>query len=224
VAERITLAELITAGLDARLVDLHVAMPARVESYDASKQTADVLPQLDRAVPDGAGGYTIEQLPVIPNVRVAHPRGGGFFASFPLQKGDFVLLVFCERDLNAWRHKGERTDPGDLRMHPLSGAVAIPCNLYPSGQELDGASGDNMVIGKDGGALIQVAPNGGIAIDSASAQNVTFNGGSQGVARVGDSTNGHVHTLSGTAGPYPIVGTALTATDTIAENGVKVKA
>lgn len=36
------------------------------------------------------------------------------------------------------------------------------------------------------------------------------------VAKEGSATTGHQHTLTGTAGPFPIVGTAVSTTDTIA--------
>jgi hypothetical protein len=150
-----TEAELFKIALDSRLMDLHTSMPGKVEKVSSNGQIIDVLPQFKRAVPDGEGDYVIEDLPVLPNVRVCFPRGGGYFASFPIQKGDMVLLVFSERAIGAWIKKGEACDPGDRRMHPLSGAVAIP-GLYPSGSELDDADGTNMVIGKDGTATSQI--------------------------------------------------------------------
>ncbi len=145
-----TTEELLNLILDHRLRELHTALPGRVESYDASKQTCDVLPMLKKQTPNGQGGYTTEDLPVLPNVPVAFPRGGGgFFMSFPLSKGDFVMLVFHERAIGAWRKKGEATAPGDLRMHSLAGAVAYP-GLYPNDDALDDASDSLMVLGKDG--------------------------------------------------------------------------
>lgn len=53
---------------------------------------------------------------------------------------------------------------------------------------------------------------------------IVLNGGGAKVSRVGDATQGHTHTLSGTAGPYPINGTALLKTDKMAEGAAKVKA
>lgn len=46
--------------------------------------------------------------------------------------------------------------------------------------------------------------------------NVIFKDGSTPVAKEGSSTTGHQHSLSGSAGPYAISGTAVTTTDTIA--------
>ena len=150
-----TTEELLELVLDHRLGNLHTAMPGRVESYDAAAQTCDVLPQLKRQVPDGEGGYTTEALPVLSGVPVCFPRGGSFFLSFPLAKGDFVLVVFSERATGNWRQKGEASNPGDLRMHSLAGAVAIP-GVYPTSGALDDADGTNLVLGKDGTAAAQI--------------------------------------------------------------------
>lgn len=135
---------------------IHTSMPGRVESYDAATQTCEVLPQLKRQTPDGEGGYTTEDLPVLPHVPVCFPRGGGFFMSFPLQRGDFVLLVFSERAIGNWRQKGEASAPGDLRMHSLAGAVAIP-GVFPNDPGPPGdATSTDMVLGKDGTAGAQI--------------------------------------------------------------------
>ncbi len=150
-----TTEELLELVLDNRQRGLHTSMPGRVESYDAATQTCDVLPQLKRQTPDGEGGYTVEDLPVLPHVPVCFPRGGGFALTFPLQKGDFVLVVFSERAIGNWRQKGEASNPGDLRMHSLAGAVAIP-GVYPASQALSDADGTNMLIGKDGTAAAQI--------------------------------------------------------------------
>jgi hypothetical protein len=147
--------EVLLAVLDSRLAHVHTAMPGKVESYDAATQTVSVKPQLKTAYPDGEGDYTHKDLPVIPNVPVAFPRAGGFFVSFPIQKGDFVLLVFSERSIQAWRDKGTAVEPGDLGLHPLDGAVAIP-GVFPEADALDDAHASNMRLGKDGTAGAQI--------------------------------------------------------------------
>lgn len=153
--EKNRLIDLIQAAIRDREMDLHVSMPAKVESYDASAQTVEVVPQLNRALPDGLGNFTSEELPKLADVPVCFPRAGGFFVSFPIQKGDFVLLVFSERNLGAWLSTGEQGDPGDLGMHTLDGAVAIP-GVYPSNAALDDASDTDMVLGKDGSTAAKI--------------------------------------------------------------------
>ncbi len=158
-SERITLAELIAEAIESRLLDLHVAMPCKVTAYQASTQRCDCQPQLQLSVPDGTGGYLLETLPVLPNVPVCFPSGGGFFASFPLAVGDPVMVVFADRSIGAWLAKGEVCDPGDLHKHSLSGAVAYP-GIKTTGHALASASGSNMVLGKDGTSAAQIELTG----------------------------------------------------------------
>lgn len=64
------------------------------------------------------------------------------------------------------------------------------------------------------GSSVVLKANGDIEITAGA--NVLINGGSTPVAKEGSATTGHQHTLTGTAGPYPLAGTAITTTDTIA--------
>jgi hypothetical protein len=150
-----SLAEVLRRALDARLLDVHVSLPARVVSYSASSQTATVRPMIPRVLRDSVGERVVEGLPLIPNVPICFPRGGGFFCSFPLAVGDTVMLVFAERSLDRWRSTGEVVDPADTRTHSLAGAWAYPGG-FPTGDELDDADASSMVIGKDGGPQVVV--------------------------------------------------------------------
>jgi hypothetical protein len=145
---------------------LHTALPGRVEKYDAATQTADVLPMIQLQ------GLA---LPVLPNVPVAFPRGGGGFLSFPLESGDFVFLLFAESSIDQWRAKGALTNPGDPRRHSLTAAVALPC-LYPSAGALADAHASQVALAMDGGKGVFVdtdavnlgapAPSDGVGLDS----------------------------------------------------------
>ena len=161
-----TMAQVISRALDARLADVHVAMPARIERYDAAAQTADCKPLVKRpVVVDGV--ELVESLPVIPSVPVAFPRAGAWFLSFPIVKGDTVLLIFADRSLDQWLERGGEVDPGDVRTHALDGAIAM-VGLYPSRQALGSAHAENVVLGNDSGAQIHIRPDDTIALGSAS--------------------------------------------------------
>ena len=71
----------------------------------------------------------------------------------------------------------------------------------------------------DGSIDITSAANGAVRVTANGTGDVVVNGGSLKVARVTDPTTGHTHAFSLTAGPYPVVGTITTATDTIASSG-----
>lgn len=149
------LAELIRKALDVRLAQLRVAIPARVESYDAATQTADVKPLIkDKLIVED--GEILESLPVIPAVPVAFPRGGGFFISFPIAAGDTGRIVVCDRSIDQWIKRGGEVDPLDLRMHSWAGAVFEP-DLADSLHALADADAAMMVLGKDGGPQIRIS-------------------------------------------------------------------
>jgi hypothetical protein len=80
--------------------------------------------------------------------------------------------------------------------------------------EVTAKTGQKLTLKMDT-ATVVIDTNGDIKIDAKAGQNVIFNGGSDKVAVHGDSTQGHSHTLTGTAGPYPVSGSAQNATDTI---------
>lgn len=159
------LEEVLRAAVHQGLMDVHTALPGRVERYDPDKQKADVKPLLMRTVIHDDGTELSEALPVIPDVPVMFPRGGGFFISFPVEQGDFVLLVFCERSIDKYlAGYGTDTDPVDLRMHDLSDAVAIPA-FYPFAKAISDASGTDLVLGQDNaGAQIAIKTGGKVEI------------------------------------------------------------
>lgn len=162
-----SLAALLSGVVRTHLGALRVALPGKVESYDAATQTADIKPLIKHVV-EAEGGEIAESLPVLPNVPIAFPRAGDFFVSFPVAKGDTVLVVFCDASIDEWRATGKESEPGDLRKHSLSGAVAIP-GVYANDDKLSDAHGENMVMGKDGGSQIHIKPNDEIHLGSEDA-------------------------------------------------------
>jgi hypothetical protein len=116
------LVDALRSAIDSRLLELHTAIPAEVLSFDASNATVNVQPSIKRKMSDG----TVVSLPVIQNVPICYPQGGGAIICFPLERGDPVLLVFSERSLDVWWTRGGTVDPLDARKHNLSDAIAIP--------------------------------------------------------------------------------------------------
>jgi hypothetical protein len=165
-----SLEEVLRMAVNQGLLDTHTALPGKVEKYDSAKQKADIKPLLKRTVINEDGSEISESLPVITDVPILFPRAGGFFISFPIQVGDFVLLVFCERSIDSYcAGNGTDTDPVDLRMHDLSDAVALPC-FYPFKKSIKDSNGKDLVIGQDEGGSQIAVKNGGIV-------EISFDGG-----------------------------------------------
>ena len=155
------LAEVVKAAIAEGFSGLHVAMPGKVEKYDPILQKADVKPLIQRPVVARDGTESLEPLPVIPEVPVCFPRGGGFFCSFPLAKGDNVLLVFCDLSTDAFAYStgSVDTDPVDLRQHDLTDAVAIP-GFYPFPKAIKSLIGEGAAFGSETGAQVRAKGDG----------------------------------------------------------------
>ena len=119
-----TLSQVLNQAINNRLLDLHTALIARVESYDAAKQQVSVSPVLKRILPNLDDELVSEQLPVLSDVPVLFPRAGGFFISFPIQPGDFVQLVFNEVSIDDWMAGASSTIVSGERFN-LQGAVSF---------------------------------------------------------------------------------------------------
>lgn len=146
----------------------HVAYPGRVQSYDATTQTADVVPLIRQQVPQPDGSYALEELPVLPCVPVVFPRTVGHFLAFQIRAGDTVQLLCNTSAIGHWRvGDGDVCDPGDLRRQHLAHAVAVP-GLYTAGRKLAHAptGNDELVIGADAdsGTRITIRTNGSVLI------------------------------------------------------------
>lgn len=153
--EPVSMTDLFERALDARLRNLHVAMPGRVERYISDRDAVDVQPMLQRHVPSSDPDElppTLETLPVLPAVPLVRPRGAGFFLGMPVAAGDYVLLIFSERDIGQWRATGSISNPGDQRMHGLQAAMAIP-GIFPVDDGPSSVNNNAIEIGKVDGSF-----------------------------------------------------------------------
>lgn len=155
------LEEVLRAANEYFLEDVHTSLPGRIEEYDSSTQKCSVKPLIKRRMVTGNGKELIEELPILPDVPVAFQRSEAFFMSFPLKKGDHVMVHFMERSIDKWlAGNGADTDPGELRKFDFTDAVAVP-GLYPFKRAVKDAHKVNMVIGHDkGGMQFHITPNG----------------------------------------------------------------
>lgn len=147
----LTLSEVIQTGIDSAHQNIYVSIPATVQTYYPSTQTVDAQPVVQRPVYDDEGVVSYESLPVVPNVPVAFPRGGGFAFSYPLAQGDTVLLVFSTYAFGVWRSNNQTDQPpGDNRLNSMGYPVAIP-GIAATSNALASATSDTMVMGLDNG-------------------------------------------------------------------------
>ena len=89
---------------------LHCALPGKVVSYDAVRQTAEIRP----AVKMGSLSF-----PLLADVPVFMP------VPFEVHPGDACLVVFADIDIDAWFDTGEASVPRSARRHSLSDGFAF---------------------------------------------------------------------------------------------------
>jgi len=131
--------ELINRLIENRLSDIHTAIPGRIEKYDYKKQEAEVTPTIKRRYANG----DVKELPRLSGVPVQFPACKDGSLTFPVKKGDPVLIVFSERAIETWLSKGKVSAPDDPRKFSLTDAIAIP-GLIPFSQ--GGLATDNTSV------------------------------------------------------------------------------
>lgn len=159
-----SLPDIIKAALENKLAGVHVALPARIEKYDAAKQQANVKPLIKYEYQDG----TADSLPVINNVPIVWPGSTKGVLSFPITAGDTVLLVFSERSLDVWKSKGGEVEPLDRRKHDISDAIAIP-GLF-SFANVPGKADSSSAVFSFGSAKLALNNNNKVAFGNSQAE------------------------------------------------------
>jgi hypothetical protein len=161
--------DLLRRILDSRLQEVHVAIPAQVQSFDAAAQTVSVQPMI-KSVIDYETTELVESYPILQNVPVVYPRCGKYVVAFPLEAGDFVTILFNEWSIDHFLNKGTEVHPISYTRHGLEGAVAMPCGPYPGTKPVTETI-DGLVVGYDGGTVLRIT--------------------SDGIAKLGKSTDAH---------------------------------
>lgn len=131
--------------------NLRVAMPGIIQSFDADAVTAVVQPAIRCVETDNDGNRTTRDYPLLTDVPVVFPRGGGCTLTFPVNAGDECLVIFADRCIDFWWQSGGVQEPVDDRMHDLSDAFAI---VGPQSQvkKISGISTDAAQLRSDDGS------------------------------------------------------------------------
>lgn len=93
-----------------------------IESFDLTKKTAKVKIQGKRILVDG----TILSYPALvdcPVVTIQGDGNGGL--AMPITAGDQCVLLFADRNIDAWFSNGSAQEPNDARAHDYSDAIAL---------------------------------------------------------------------------------------------------
>ena len=131
---------------------VHTSLPGIVNTYDASTRRARVQPAIDLLLTNG----TSMPKPIILDVPVLFPSGGGYTIHVPLAAGDPVMIFFSERDIARFKATLTSGAPLSDDIMEAQHAVAVPGFVAPT----TALVGDGLVLQTtDGSTFIQIEGN-----------------------------------------------------------------
>lgn len=157
-----SITEVIELAIRQQQAQTYTCIPARVVSYDAATQTAEVQPVVQVVGSDS----TPRKIPPIKGVPVIFPVGsGGTWAlTFDIAAGDTGLLHVASVSVGPWRATGsEDTKPDSARRSNLADSFFSP-GARPKAQALAAPSG--LSLGHpSSGKRIHISNAGVITVD-----------------------------------------------------------
>lgn len=161
--ERAADAELtIRDALRQATLGLRCAMPALVVSVDYAKMTLSAQPTI-KGILRTKTGAVAESLPVLQDVPIVWPSGGGVTLTLPVAAGDECLLVIADRCIDAWWQSGGVQLPMDARDHDLSDAFAL-VGVRSQPRVIAGISGTAAQLRTDDGQTVISLESGAVSI------------------------------------------------------------
>ncbi|WP_410517440.1 Gp138 family membrane-puncturing spike protein [Pantoea allii] len=153
---------------------LRVSLPGIVQSFDPATCTCTIQPAIAGQGVDEKGQVQSAPLPLLTDVPVIFPRGGGCTITFPVKAGDECLVLFSDRCIDFWWQNGGVQEPVDPRQHDLSDAFAF-VGPQSQAQKISGISTTTLQMRTDdGSAYIELDPKSkGVNVVAPGGFNVT---------------------------------------------------
>lgn len=131
--------------------NLRVSMPGIIQSFDPESVTCVIQPAINGSETDEAGNPVSLNLPLLVDVPVVFPRGGGVTLTFPVKAGDECLVIISDCCIDFWWQSGGVQEPVDTRRHDLSDAFAI-VGPQSQAQKISGISTNSAQMRSDDGS------------------------------------------------------------------------
>lgn len=153
---------------------LRVALPGIIQSFNPHTVTAVVQPAI-RGFYDGQS----VPMPLLVDVPVIFPRGGGCTLTFPVKAGDECLLIFGDRGMDFWWQNGGIQEPVEQRQHALSDGFAIVGPQSQAQKISDISMSGAQLRTDDGAAFVEVATGHDITVTTPGKLTATATGGAE---------------------------------------------
>ncbi|SUI40276.1 Gp138 family membrane-puncturing spike protein [Serratia marcescens] len=217
------------AVADSLSTSLRVAMPGIIQSFDAGAVTATIQSAVKASVRQSDGSLSSVALPLLVDVPVVFPRGGGVTLTFPVAAGDECLVVFADRCIDYWWQNGGVQEPVDQRQHHLADAFAL-IGPQSQAQKISGISTSAAQLRTDDGAAFIELDPGSHAVNvttpgklTASAQGGTEINSPEIVLNGNVTINGNLSQGMGDGGGTATMHGPVTVTDDVTAGGISLQ-
>lgn len=171
---------MLRAALSGWQSGIWTALPAIVESFDATKLTVSAQLAIQAQVRQPSGGWQNVNITLCEDCPVIFMGGGAFLFTAPLVQGDEGLLILSSRCIDAWWQNGGVQPQAELRMHDLSDGFFIPLCFSQPKVPPNVSTTSAQFRTRDGAAYVELAPGHVINIVAPGGLNinapVVFNG------------------------------------------------
>ncbi|MGQ6179719.1 Gp138 family membrane-puncturing spike protein [Serratia sp. IR-2025] len=187
---------------------LRVSLPGTIKSFDPESVTCEVeLSTFGLSATAKRGSTSVDRIkgedgyyPVIQDIPVVFPRGGGCTLTFPVKAGDECLVIFSDRCIDFWWQNGETQNTSRTRSHSFSDAFVIPGPQSQAKKISSISTSAAQLRTDDGSAFVEVAADGAVTITSSQ---ITLNGPVQvngTITSTGDQTANGISQINHTHG------------------------
>ena len=155
--------------------EVWTALPGIIQSFDPVAMTCTVKPAILIPLKDPeTAAITQVDIPVLLDVPVIYPSGGGFILTFPIVNGDECLVVFASRCIDTWwQNGGYKNQLPLLRMNDLSDGFAL---VGPRSQvrTISAISSANVQLRTDSGeTYVEITPDQHINLTAPAGSTIT---------------------------------------------------
>ncbi|MEW9139883.1 Gp138 family membrane-puncturing spike protein [Bacillus wiedmannii] len=135
------------------------SLPGIVQGFDAAQGTVSVQPAIQGVQQAPDGGVAAVEYPLLVDVPVYFPRGGGCTLTFPISSGDECIVVFSARAIDAWWQSGQVQAPTEPRMHDMADGFALVGPFSQAKMISNVSTAATQLRSDDGSTFFELNPN-----------------------------------------------------------------
>jgi len=165
--------ESLRMAMDGQTAQIWTAMPAIIQSFNATAQTVTAQPAIQGVTSDKSQNNSYVNLPLLVDVPIQFMTAGGYSITCPISVGDECLIVFASRCIDAWWQSGGVQRPMETRMHDLSDGFAL-IGVRSQARTVSNYNTSNLQIRSDDhNTIIEIDKTGKVNITAPTSMTIT---------------------------------------------------